>query len=61
MSIPIILGSETPDADVLVYDKDKKFFTGVVEIDVGGVSYDLEMNPNNGANKKVNYEFVSEV
>ena len=26
----IILGSETPDADVLVYDKDLAYYTGVI-------------------------------
>ena len=30
MSEPVILGSENPSADVLVYDKDVAYFAGVI-------------------------------
>lgn len=56
----VILGSESPSADVLVYDKDRKYFTGVLQIDVGGVYYDLEMDVDTPY-PKVTYEFVNEV
>lgn len=61
MSEPVILGSESPSADVLVYDKNRKYFTGVLQIDVGGTLYDLEINPDGVNNEKVTYEFVNEV
>lgn len=61
MSDVVILGSENPAADVLVYDDKRKYFTGVLEILVGGTRYDLEINPNGGSNKKLTYEFVNEV
>ena len=61
MSEPVILGSESPNADVLVYDKGRKYFTGVLQVEVGGTLYDLEMNPDGVNNEKVTYEFVNEV
>ena len=57
----VILGSESPDADVLVYDKDKAYYTGNVTINPAGTEVPLEINPNGGANKKLTYEFVNEV
>lgn len=30
MSEPVILGSESPDADVLVYDEDVAYFAGAI-------------------------------
>lgn len=30
MNDVVILGSESPSADVLVYDKNRKYFTGVI-------------------------------
>lgn len=35
MSEPVILGSETPSADVLVYDKDVAYYTGNLVDDEG--------------------------
>ena len=35
MSEPVILGSETPDADVLVYDKDVAYYIGNLVDDEG--------------------------
>lgn len=61
MSEPVILGSETPDADVLVYDKDMAYYTGNVTINPAGTEVPLEINPNNGENQNLTYEFVSEV
>ena len=60
MSEPMILGSENPSADVLVYDKDVTYYTGNVTINPAGTEVPLEINPNNGANQNLTYEFVSE-
>lgn len=57
---PVILGSESPNADVLVYDKDVAYYTGLLQINVGGVDYDLEMDVDTPY-PKVTYEFVNEV
>lgn len=56
----IILGSETPDADVLVYDKGLAYFEGNITIDPAGTEVQLEINPD-GNNHNVTYEFVNEV
>lgn len=40
MSEPVILGSENPSADVLVYDKDKAYYEGAIIDDQGDVVTD---------------------
>lgn len=60
MSEPVILGSESPSADVLVYDKSRAYYIGNVTINPAGTEVPLEINPNNGANQNLTYEFVSE-
>ena len=47
----VILGSESPDADVLVYDKDVAYFTGVITDENG----DDVVDENGNA---LNYEYV---
>ena len=54
MSDPIILGSENPSADVLVYDKNKKYNEGVLVDD----NNDILVDDNND---ELEYEFVDEV
>lgn len=51
MSEPVILGSETPDADVLVYDKDKAYYEGVITDE-----YDDAIVDQNG--NDLTYEYV---
>lgn len=51
MSEPVILGSETPDADVLVYDKDVAYYEGVLVDNNGDVLVDDIGN-------ELEYEFV---
>lgn len=60
MSEPIILGSETPDADVLVYDKGLAYDTGNLVLDDDGTIED-EILDNNGTDVNAVYEYVSEV
>lgn len=40
MSEPVILGSESPSADVLVYDKDVAYYEGVLVDSNGDVLVD---------------------
>lgn len=40
MSEPIILGSESPSADVLVYDKDMAYYEGAIIDDQGDIVVD---------------------
>lgn len=47
----IILGSETPDADVLVYDKDVAYYEGVIVDDGGDIVVD-------DAGNETIYEYV---
>lgn len=56
MSEPVILGSENPAADVLVYDDAKKYNEGVL-IENGG---DTLVADNNGTEVDLEFEFVSE-
>ena len=53
MSEPVILGSETPDADVLVYDKDVAYSEGVIIDDEGDTLVDSDGND-------LEFEYVSE-
>ncbi|MBO7513736.1 MAG: hypothetical protein J6T54_12375 [Fibrobacter sp.] len=53
MSEPVILGSESPDADVLVYDKDAAYYEGLL-VDNGG---DILVDSNGNA---LEFEYVSE-
>lgn len=57
MSEQIILGSESPDADVLVYDKNKKYNEGVL-VDSGN---DIIVADDNGTEVELEFEFVYEV
>lgn len=57
MSEPIILGSESPSADVLVYDKNKKYNEGVL-VDSGN---DIIVADDNGTEVELEFEFVDEV
>lgn len=59
MSEPVILGSESPDADVLVYDKDLAYFTGDYQLLVNGVLEPAEMLVG-GNTIQATYEFVGE-
>ena len=59
MSEPIILGSETPSADVLVYDKGRAFYQGDLLLDDDGTIED-EILDDNGTNVNAIYEYVSE-
>ena len=47
----VILGSENPDADVLVYDKDKEYHAGVITDE----NADAIVDQNENA---LNYEYV---
>ena len=47
----VILGSENPDADVLVYDKDVAYFTGVITDENGDDIVDQNGND-------LTYEYV---
>ena len=51
MSEPVILGSETPSADVLVYDKDVAYYEGVLVDSDGDILVDDLGN-------ELEYEFV---
>ena len=51
MSEPVILGSESPDADVLVYDKDVAYYEGVLVDSNGDALVDDLGN-------ELEYEFV---
>lgn len=51
MSEPVILGSETPDADVLVYDKDVAYYAGDITDENGETVVDEN-------NKTLTYEYV---
>lgn len=57
MSYDILLGSQTPDADVLFYNKDKAYYQGNFEVRDSGVNYDLEFD-NNGTIVTATYEYV---
>lgn len=59
MSDVVILGSESPSADVLVYDKDVAYFTGKYEILYNGNLEPAEMLVD-GNLKQATYEFVGE-
>ena len=56
MSEPLILSSENPDADVLVYDKTRKYYEGEL-IENGG---DTLVASDNGTEVDLEFEFVSE-
>ena len=56
MSDVVILGSENPAADVLVYDDAKKYNEGVL-IDDSGDTLTVEVN---GVEVDLEYEYVSE-
>jgi hypothetical protein len=57
MSDDVLLGSHTPDADVLFYNKDKAYYQGKLELRDSGVDYDLEFD-NNGTIVTATYEYV---
>lgn len=54
MSEPAILSSESPDADVLVYDKDVAYYRGNLEVSDEGEDFDLEDSYGN----EIIYEYV---
>lgn len=56
MSEPIILGSEIPSADVLVYDKDVAYYEGNIIDD----NDDVLLMEDNGIDYEMEFEFVSE-
>ena len=56
MSEPIILGSESPSADVLVYDKNVAYYQGDL-IDNAG---DALIMSDGGTDYKIKFEYVSE-
>ena len=56
MSEPVILGSETPDADVLVYDKGRAYYEGNIIDDNG----DVLLMEDNGVDYELEFEFVDE-
>lgn len=53
----ILLGSQSPDADVLFYNKDKAFYQGNLQLRDSGVDYDLEFD-DNGTIVTATYEYV---
>jgi hypothetical protein len=53
----ILLGSQSPDADVLFYNKDKAYYQGNLQLRDSGVNYDLEFD-NNGTIVTATYEYV---
>ena len=53
MSEPVILGSENPSADVLVYDKDKAYYEGLLVDNGGDILVDSSGN-------ELEFEYVSE-
>ena len=57
MNEDILLGSQSPAADVLFYNKDKAFYQGNLQLRDSGVDYDLEFD-NNGTIVTATYEYV---
>ena len=55
----VILGSENPSADVLVYDKTRKYDVGQLVLNDNGTIED-EFLYENSENKNAIYEYVSE-
>ena len=43
MSEPAILSSESPDADVLVYDKDVAYYRGNLEVSDAGEDFEVDI------------------
>ena len=58
MNEDILLGSQSPDADVLFYNKDKAYYIGNLQLRNNGVDYDLEFD-NNGTIVTATYEYVA--
>lgn len=56
MSEPVILGSETPSADVLVYDKGRAYYEGNIIDD----NSDVLLMEDNGVDYEMEFEFVDE-
>jgi hypothetical protein len=54
----ILLGSQSPDADVLFYNKDKAYYQGNLQLRDSGVNYDLEFS-NNVTIVTATYEYVA--
>ena len=56
MSEPVILGSETPSADVLVYDNGRAYYEGNIIDD----NNDVLLMEDNGVDYEMEFEFVDE-
>ena len=56
MSEPVILGCETPSADVLVYDKGRAYYEG----NIVDENDDVLLMEDNGVDYEMEFEFVSE-
>lgn len=57
MSDDLLLGSITPNADVLFYNKEKIYYQGNLELVENGINNDLDLD-NNGIIVKATYEYV---